>query len=500
MHVQTVLFAVGLALGITIGYGSPYATECATVALILAILQGTIYRFGRKSDTRVALSVCTALVSTGIVLGVVRVQLEEEKKPIVCDVSCTIEGEIKRTPELGDTYQTIVLTTEEDDMYDVQIRAPLYPSFHIGDTIRAEGKVMIPKRSYPHGEDQSFDYGSYLRTHDIGSEMMYPSIERVDTEAHTLRAILGRSKEYLMKNVSTYVSFPASTLANGVLFGDSSLPKETKDAFRTAGLSHIVVLSGFNIAIIISFVLFLLAYVPLLVRVLVSSLFVVAFVIAVGGEASVIRATGMAFIGLLAMLLGREYVARQSLIVSLIAIILYDPYGLLHDVSLHLSFLATAGIVYLSDPIKKTLERKTPRMMSDVLATTLAAYCATLPYISYTFGTLSLYALLANAIVLPFVPLAMLLSFLVALLGILSPFLASIVGYVDTAILSSITYVAALVSSLPFSSLSFRVSFPVLMFLYMLIMIGCVFLLKRSTNETIETRTKEGYLTDTISY
>ena len=48
--------------------------------------------------------------------------------------------------------------------------------------------------------------------------------------------------------------------------------KELTDTFRVAGLSHIVVLSGFNIAIIISFVILLLRVVPLFVRVLIASL------------------------------------------------------------------------------------------------------------------------------------------------------------------------------------------------------------------------------------
>jgi len=77
----------------------------------------------------------------------------------------------------------------------------------------------------------------------------------------------------------------------------------------------------------------------------------------------VIRATLMSFVGLLAMLLGRAYVAKQALILSLLAIVMYEPYALMHDVSLHLSFLATAGIVYLSEPLEiflRTILRVSP--------------------------------------------------------------------------------------------------------------------------------------------
>lgn len=500
MHLRTILFVLGVVGGILIGFTSLIASEIAMCATVLTILQLCIYLWKRKSDEGVALSLCTGLVAFGLVIGIVRVQFVEEKETVVCDSACTVEGVIARTPERSDTYQTIILDVEKKTMYDVQLRVPLYPVFQIGERIEVSGKITVPKKIYPHDGENSFDYLTYLHVHDVGSEMMFPKIETIDSEAHTLSHILGRWKESFMKRVSLYVSFPSSTLGSGMLFGDSSMPKETKDTFRIAGLSHIVVLSGFNIAIVIAFVLFIFTFMPLVLRIGLSFLFVIMFVIMVGGEASVVRATLMSFIGLLAMLVGREYVAKQALVISFALIILYAPIHLLHDVSLHLSFLATAGIVYLSSVIKEWVERFTPRFLLELVVTTCAAYIATLPYISYTFGTLSLYALVANVLALPLVPLGMLFTFMTIIGSFISITLATLVGHITTCILTVIIKIGESIAWLPHASISYSLSYMQMLALYVTMWVGYMVIVSRVKNETIPTYTEQGYLTDTISY
>lgn len=502
MHGKTITFGAGIVLGIVAGFSSLYATEVALTALILFVLQLSIYLFERKKKSIGFLfSLYTILFALGLVVGILRVQFLEEKTPFVCEVSCTYDARIVSSPETKDVYQTVVVRPLENtnDMYDVQLRLPLYPRFERGETVRVSGKVTVPGVIAPHGEKKSFDYAAYLHTKDVGSEMMFPKVEVLDTEAHTVPDHLGRWKEDLVVRTNTFVSSPASTLATGMLFGNSSMSQELKDTFRAAGLSHIVVLSGFNIAIVITSILFVFAFLPLFLRIALASLCVIIFVTMVGGEASVVRATLMAFVALLATLVGRAYVAKQALTLSLLSIILYEPHALLHDVSLHLSFLATAGIVYASEPLKNLLERKiTSPTFVELLTTTLAAYFATLPYVMYTFGTVSIYALLANMIVLPFVPFAMLLSFIVVVLSYMSNTLALVVGYMDTLLLDLILFIASIVTRLPYASLQVTLPFVGMILLYTLLGLSLIYVVRRK-NETPVT-TPDGHLTDTISY
>jgi competence protein ComEC len=219
----------------------------------------------------------------------------------------------------------------------------------------------------------------------------------------------------------------------------------------------------------------------------------------VGAEVSIIRATIMAFISLTALLVGRAYTARQALVISLLIIILYDPLHLLYDVSLHLSFLATAGIVYTSEIIKTLVQKVSSPTYKEIIATTLSAYIATLPYVLYTFGTISVYALLANLIVLPLVPLMMLLTFFVGVTAPLLHVLGVVFGYATTILGGVIIFVAEAVVGLPFSSIHLLISFTTMCFMYLCIISFFYFLLSRTKNETSGTK-NDILVSEIISY
>ncbi len=506
-HFKTIIFVLGVLLGIVAGEVTSYSSEIALGAALLAVTQGAllVYRRWRAVDGGYGISLLTILFSVGLFLGITRVQLVEEKTKYVCDASCTFEAKVATSPQIKNDYQVFSVSPlgVTDEVLDVQIRTPLYPKYTIGETLKISGKVSEPNIMYPHSDKKSFDYASYLLTRNVGSEMLFPKIEIVDSEAHSVPEYLGRWREGMVEKINLLVSSPASSLASGMLFGNFSMSKELTQTFRVAGLSHIVVLSGFNIAIVISFILFVFTFLPLTFRVVMASISVLLFVTMVGGEVGVIRATLMAFVSLLATFTGREYVAKQALIISLLLIVLYEPYALLHDVSLHLSFLATAGIIYISEPISVILKKYLPKLQSKsflaLLTTTLCAYFATLPYLMYTFGMVSVYALLANIVVLPFVPVTMLISFLVVSSSYVSDVLASFFGFIDTIIINGMIWVAEVVELLPFSYLSFEISFVTTCVVYLCIITVIAYLLTKTRDETKST-VENGFLTDTISF
>jgi competence protein ComEC len=508
MHAKTLVCALGIIAGIICGELSPFASEVGIIFLVLGLLQCGLYIWERKnnSTTRVIfLSLLTALFSLGLFVGVMREQLVQEKIKFTCENICTFEGVIVSSPQNKDAYQTFVVhpVLESVDTLGVQVRTALYPKYEIGEQVKITGKIILPKIIPPHtsekGSSKSFDYGAYLLTKNVGSEIVYPKIETIDSDAHTMTDVLGRWKESMITRMGVFVSSPNDALASGMLFGASSMSSEFIQLFRVAGLSHIIVLSGFNIAIVIASVLFILRFLPLVLRIVLASITVIIFVVMVGAEASVIRATLMAFIGLLATLLGRPYVAKQALIISFLLIVLYEPYSLLHDVSLHLSFLATAGIIYLVPIFEKVCKSIPSDSLREMCITTLSAYVITLPYICYMFGTVSIYALLANVIALPLVPPAMLLSALVVLASYFSSTLSLAIGFLDSILLSVIRFVAEMVGYLPFSYFSITISFQMMCLLYVALAAGVVYLQRKNTDETNITK-HEGILTDVISY
>ncbi len=511
MHRATIITLLGIVVGVVLGEKTVHGSVIASVAAVASICSLSIYFFEKKyigrenkkvTTSTFSLSHYIGLFCIALALSIVRTQFEEEKSNFICERSCTFQATVVTAAKEKDAYQIVsVLPESEVSTRYVQIRIPLYPKFQVGDRVTLSGVVSLPKTFIQNEGKRPFKYATYLALHNVGSEMLYPKIEIIRTVENTknIFVYLQSLREIFVSTVSVYVDEPASSLATGMLFGDRTMSQELVQTFRVAGLSHIVVLSGFNIAILISFVLLLAVFMPLIVRVLFAFLVVIFFVLMVGAEVSVIRATLMSGVALTALLFGRAYSARQALLLSLIAIIMYEPKYLLYDVSLHLSFLATAGIIYLQEVFSILFQKVTSKTYREILITTSAAYVATLPYIMYTFGTISIYALIANMLVLPLVPVMMLVTFCVIVTAPLANFFGLIFGYVDTFLGELIILVARSVETLPFAAITVTVSFAGMSLLYVGIIIFSYFFTIQKNNETLLTK-DDSIISGTISY
>lgn len=511
MHTKTLIIVFGSMVGVVCAIKSSYGTEIAIVSFVLGLLQGALFLFGKRreqkrevSASRFSLPLLSSLFFLAVAFLIVRVQFVSERHTYVCSGPCSFVGTIIDTPEIKNDYQVMVVKPDtQDNVYHVQVRAPLYPRYGVGEVVMLSGKVSVPQTYVSHEKGSSFDYGAYLRMHAIGSEMFFPKIVVVENNIQPSDGFaLKKLREKFVVTITEYVDEPSASLATGMLFGETSMSKEIVQTFRVAGLSHIVVLSGFNIAILITAVLFFLRFVPLFLRGISAAIFVVLFVLMVGAEASVIRATLMAFIALLALMLGRGYVAKQALLTSLLCSIVYEPDSLLFDVSLHLSFLATAGIVYMSEGLQHLTAKISSRTYREIITTSLAAYLATFPYIMYTFGTISTYALLTNLIVLPLVPCMMLLTFIIIPVAYSITSLASLFGYVDTVLGKGIILVARTVERFPFASIEVPRSLFLTISIYLLGIVSYIFfvhMMHKKNNETLVTKSNE-ILSEIMTY
>ncbi len=201
---------------------------------------------------------------------------------------------------------------------------------------------------------------------------------------------------------------------------------EVLDAFSATGTSHILVISGWNISVIIAGIAGMLARceVPRKRAAAISLPVIVLYVLFVGASASVVRAAVMGSLGVVAVLVDRESEAWITLLVACVAMTLPDPH-VLWDIGFQLSALATAGLFAFARPIERVLAAHRPfrwrglGWVVEPLTATLAASMLALPILLYHFGRLSLIAPLANVLMLPLVPYAMLFGALAMVAGLL---------------------------------------------------------------------------------
>ncbi|WP_433556241.1 ComEC/Rec2 family competence protein [Pseudonocardia xinjiangensis] len=218
---------------------------------------------------------------------------------------------------------------------------------------------------------------------------------------------------------------PASAgLLPGLAVGDTGgLTSEVDADFRAAGLTHLLAVSGANLAIVGGAVLALLRLLradPRLAAAL-SAAAVAGFVVLARPSPSVVRAAVMGAVVLLALALGRGRSAMPALAAAVLVLLTADP-ALAVDPGFALSVLATAALVLLAPGWTDALRRRgVPAWAAEALTVPAAAFLVTAPLVAGLSGEVSPIAVLANLLAVPAVAPATVLGVLAAVLSPLGP-------------------------------------------------------------------------------
>ncbi|MCG2622241.1 ComEC/Rec2 family competence protein [Arthrobacter sp. I2-34] len=220
----------------------------------------------------------------------------------------------------------------------------------------------------------------------------------------------------------------ARALLPGMVLGDrSQQPEDLAEAMRIAGLTHLMAVSGANCSYVLGAV-YLLAALCRLPRPLRGLLGLVAlggFVILVRPEPSVLRAAAMGSIGVFALLAGRRRASLAFLCLSVIVLLLADPW-LAASYGFLLSVLATLGLVLFGERCSRWLQRFLPKLLADALSLPLAAQVFCTPVVVMLQPGLPLYAVAANVLAAPVVPVVTISGMAAVMLAPVWPWMASI--------------------------------------------------------------------------
>jgi len=267
-----------------------------------------------------------------------------------------------------------------------------------------------------------FDYPAFLARQGIGGLVRAREARVLPSQAALGPAqVAAAARQWLLQGLNGMIPEPEAALGAGILLGvRSGIAPEVADAFATAGLTHVVAISGWNIAIVAAIVASLAR--PLEQRPggrwlapAAAGLSIAAYVILTGASPSVVRAALMAGAMLVARLGGSRAHAASALALAALLMLLTAP-SVLWDVGFQLSGLATGGLILFAAPIEARMAGW-PAWLREPVALTLAAQLTTLPVVVASFERLSLIAPAANVAVVPLVPIVMLLCAIAAPLG-----------------------------------------------------------------------------------
>lgn len=247
---------------------------------------------------------------------------------------------------------------------------------------------------------------------------------------------------------------PQASLGLGILIGQrANLPEYTLTALSVAGLTHIIAVSGYNLTILVRGVSRVKRiFGSKFQRLIISLALIGTFILITGFSASIVRAALIAGLGLWAWYYGRQL--RAVLALSLVAAVtgVANPFYVWSDIGWYLSFLAFFGVLILAPMLGRLLfSKREPRGVVQILFETFAAYIMTLPLIMFIFGKMSVVALLANLMVVPLIPFAMLFSALAGITGMLAPAAAAWAALPSKLLLTYILDVAYWLSNWPFA-------------------------------------------------
>ncbi|MBI2100590.1 MAG: ComEC/Rec2 family competence protein [Candidatus Vogelbacteria bacterium] len=364
-----------------------------------------------------------ALLCLAAALGVIRFEVKDQsafaaavRQAAGNQERVTLVGAVVTEPLERDQNRQLVF---QPDHWPVKILliTPPYPKFSYGDRLQIVGN-LAPARDFVSTGGNLVHYRDYLAVNEIYFQLFEPETMFVGRGGSIIKHSLFRLKRSFIEKLALALPEPESSLVGGLVFGGrQSLGSEWNDHFRRVGLSHIVVLSGFNLAVIAAVILRVLRPLPRRFGLPLAGLAIILFTMMTGAEPATVRAAVMALIALLAVATGRPLAAGRALVLAGILMVVVNPKVLVFDLGFQLSFLATAGLIYLTPRLEKRLLFLTERCgVRALAATTLAAQLAVLPWLILKTGQVPWLALPVNLIVLPAVPYAMFFGFLAMLL------------------------------------------------------------------------------------
>ncbi|PJA41469.1 hypothetical protein CO178_00070 [candidate division WWE3 bacterium CG_4_9_14_3_um_filter_34_6] len=305
-----------------------------------------------------------------------------------------IEGIIFSHPYIKDGLQTIRLK-------DSIVKTEIFPSYKSGDYIVVEGKSKNSKVFY------------------------YPKINIVEDKSIKLMRFISDFRGAMVKRIQKNYPEPQAGLILGMTIGyKEDFPEKFVDLLRKTGTIHIIVVSGYNISLVLTFVSIIVSKLGKNVFFVASLIFVLLYLSLVGLDPPVIRASFMGIVNAFAILTGRYKLSMYVLLLSFMSLLIVNPEYIV-DLGFQMSFIATFAVILVGN-----VTRKFGAFVSTIFVVTgvnLFLY----PVLSNSFGYISIASIFVNLLIFWIVPFVTVLGFLSMIFGsfVVKIFLISLIDY-----------------------------------------------------------------------
>lgn len=462
-----ILWAIvgGFLVGVFARSFVPLGLAFASFALLLGLAALLLGYFDRRVFAKYIL-VAVAFFSCGIGIARMDASTLSGDPGLVARLGqkVVLEGVVVDEPDVRESG--VHLSLDVDMLADksapasvkggVLVFAPSHSNVSYGDRVRASGTLRLPE-AFDTGVGRSFNYPGYLAVSGIGYELAFAQVEEVEEgRGNVLKATAIGVKQEFLEGLGRAMSEPQAGLGGGITVGDKrGVGDKLSQTFRVVSLTHIIVLSGYNIMVVVDALGRLTQRAPRLLRFGGGGFVAIFFALMTGLASASVRAAAMALLAIAGRASGRMYLAGRALGVVVLGMVAWNPFVLAYDPGFQLSVAATAGLILLAPVLAPRLAFIPSALgLREVAISTISAQIAVVPLLLYQTGNLSIVGLPANLLVLLTVPSAMFFSAIASLAGLLLGPFAPIVAFPAYLLLSYAIGIARFFASLPFASVA----------------------------------------------
>jgi len=306
---------------------------------------------------------------------------------------------------------------------------------------------------------------------------------KVISIAHPHPGDIGRVvRDWFADAIRKGIQEPEASLGIGYLTGQkSALPPDLATALQIAGLSHVVVASGYNLTILVRLARRAFIKLSKFLSVFSSGLMIAGFIAMTGLSPSMTRAGLVSSLSLLTWYYGRQFHPFVLLPFATAITVLFQPSYAWGDLGWQLSFAAFAAVMIVGPLFQRYFfGEKEPGMIRQVLGETVAAHVVTIPIVVPAFGLLSNVAIPANILIVPLVPLAMLLTFIVGITALAIPAIVEYVGLPASWLLHYMTFTSQYLAGLPWAQTKILPTWWMIVG-YIIVLVGLCLYMQRKT-------------------
>ena len=318
-----------------------------------------------------------------------------------------------------------------------------------GNYIQLTGLFMRGRDKRNPGE---FDYNEYLQQQGTAGILITKScseLKFINHRFNTAANIIYRIRKSIDDNISELHNVQTAALLRGLILADRSrIDYDTKSEFINSGVIHILAVSGLHVGYIVLIFLIFFGRLNVYLKSLVTIIGLIAFMLLTNSPASVVRATIMSALILIALITNRSTNLFNSISVAALIILIIDPLELFKP-GFQLSFAAVFSIAAIYPIFQRfifSLKLKSNALKNLLLfgAVSISAQIGTLPFTLIYFGKLSFIAIFANLFVIPLAGFIVGLGFITLFLNIVFPFLAFYFAGANDLFSSTLFYIVKL--------------------------------------------------------